>query len=134
MDTSSVQYILRPKDVQKVASLLNMPQETILHFNELRLLNTSYIRSLLMRADFERLTYGVHRLGEEDRVYLYPEVVKAIAQEYGISAKECSKILHGRDEEIFFCSKCGIRIPRKNMKSKQGMCSNCYVDTLRMSI
>lgn len=130
MDTSTVQYSLRPKDIQKASSLLEIPQEQLQHLNGLKLLNTTYIRSLLMRADFERLTNGLHCLERYDKKYRYPEVIKALAREYGIGNKAVAAILHGSDEQIYFCSKCGIRISAQGARNRGGLCSNCYADTL----
>lgn len=130
MDTSSVQYTLRPKDLQKASSLLELPLEQLQHLNSLKLLNTAYIRSLLMRADFERLTNGLHYLERCDKKYRYPEVIKALAREYGIAPKAVSNILHGHDETIYFCSKCGIRITTQGFRNRGGLCPNCYADTL----
>lgn len=132
MDTSSVQYTLRPKDIQKASSLLELPIEQLQHFNSLKLLNTAYIRSLLMRADFERLTSGLHLLEKDNRRYRYPEVIKAIAREYGLGPKAVASILHGNDEQIYFCAKCGIRITYRGYKERGGLCSNCYADTLEL--
>lgn len=132
MDTSSVQYTLRPKDIMKASSLLEIPIEQLQHFNSLKLLNTSYIRSLLMRADFERLTNGLHYLQAADRKYRYPEVIKAIAREYGLGPKAVSNILHGNDEKIYFCSRCGIRITSQGARDRGGLCPNCYADTLEL--
>jgi hypothetical protein len=130
MDTSSVQYTLRPKDLQKASSLLELPLEQLQHYNSLKLLNVAYIRSLLMRADFEKLTNGLHYLEKNDKKYNYPEVVKALAREYGIGAKAVAQILHGKDESIHFCSKCGIRITAQGARNRGGLCSNCYSDSL----
>lgn len=132
MDTSTVQYTLRPKDIQKASSLLEVPQEQLAHFNSLKLLNTTYIRSLLIRADFERLTNGLHFLEHCDRRYRYPEVIKAIAREYGIGPKAVASILHGNDEVIHFCSKCGIRITAQGARNRGGLCQNCYSETLEL--
>lgn len=130
MDTSSVQFTLRAKDVKKASALLEIDEATISKFNDLRLLNTTYIRSLLMRADYERLTSGLHYLSKQDKKYRYPEVVKAIAREYGIGAKAVQEILNGKNETVCFCSKCGIRISMKTARLRGGLCSNCYVDSL----
>lgn len=130
MDTGSVQYTLRPKDLQKASSLLEQPLELLQHLNSLKLLNTTYIRSLLMRADFEKLTNGLHYLEKNDKRYNYPEVIKALAREYGISPKSVAAILHGKDETIHFCSKCGIRITAQGARNRGGLCSNCYADSL----
>ena len=130
MNTGSVQYTLRPKDLQKASSLLEQPLELLQHFNNLKLLNTTYIRSLLMRADFEKLTNGLHYLEKNDKRYNYPEVIKALAREYGISPQSVAAILHGKDETIHFCSKCGIRITAQGARNRGGLCSNCYADSL----
>jgi DNA-directed RNA polymerase subunit RPC12/RpoP len=130
MDTSSVQYTLRTKDLQKASSLLELPLEQLQHFNNLKLLNVVYIRSLLMRADFERLTNGLHYLSKGDKKYNFPEVVKALAREYGVSTKSVAHTLSKKDESIYFCAKCGIRITASGMRDRGGLCPNCYSDTL----
>lgn len=130
MDTSSVQFTLRPKDLQKASSLLELPLEELQHLNSLKILNASYIRSLLMRADFEQLTNGLHYLEKNDKKYNYPEVIKALAREYGIGPKAVTHILHGKDEELYFCSRCGIRITAQGARNRGGLCSNCYSDSL----
>ena len=132
MDTSSVQYTLREKDIKKAASLLELPEEQIRHYNSLNLLNTNYIRSLLMRADFEQLTHGLHYLEKCDKKYRYPEVVRAIAREYGISQKAASIILQGKDREMYFCTHCGVRISYQGYRDRGGLCFNCYADSLEM--
>lgn len=130
MDTSSVQYTLRQKDLQKASSLLELPLQQLQHLNSLKLLNTTYIRSLLMRADFEKLTNGLHYLENNKKKYNYPEVIKALAREYGVGPKAVASILHGKDETIYFCSKCGVRITAQGARNRGGLCSNCYSDTL----
>lgn len=130
MDTSMVQYILRPKDIQKAASLFELSQEEISKLNSLRILNTQYIRACLMRADFERLTNGLHYLEKADTRYRYPEVLKAIAKEYGTSIKAVSRILHAGNSTMFFCNRCGKRIGKEEYIRGNGICSNCLADTL----
>lgn len=130
MDTSSVQYVLRPKDIKKASSLLEIPEEELEKFNSLRLLNTNYIRSLLMRADFEKLTNGLHFLEHFDNKYRYPEVIKALAREYNIGPKAVASILHGKDEKMFFCTHCGRRISQQSYRDRGGLCAECYADSL----
>lgn len=130
MDTSSVQYTLRPKDIKKTASLLELSIEELEKFNALRLLNVTYIRSLLMRADFEQLTNGLHYLEKCDNKYRYPEVVKALAREYNISPKAVAAVLHGKNEKIFFCTRCGKRISQQAYRDRSGLCADCYAEEL----
>ena len=112
MDTSSVQYILRPKDIEKAAELFGYDQALLKQFNDQRLLNTTYIRALLIRLDFERLTSGLHWLEHDDKNYAYPEIMKALAKNYGITVKSVQQILHGGNDSMFFCSRCGVRISK----------------------
>ncbi len=130
MDTSSVQYILRPKDIKKAASLFELSEEEIAKFNSLKLLNTQYIRLCLMRADYERLTNGLHYLEKSDTRYRYPEVMKAIAKEYGTNAKAVSRAIHEGDNAMYFCQKCGCRIKKEQYIRGGGLCSNCLADLI----
>ena len=58
--SDSVQFNLRPKDLEKASELLGIELAILERFNSQRLLNVTYIRSLLIRADYERLTSGLH--------------------------------------------------------------------------
>ena len=130
MDTSSVQYILRPKDIEKAAELFGYDQALLKQFNDQRLLNTTYIRALLIRLDFERLTSGLHWLEHNDKDYAYPEVMTALRRHYGISMKALQKILSSRNQKTLFCSKCGIRVSASTYERTGGLCPNCFADTI----
>jgi hypothetical protein len=130
MDTSSVQYTLRPKDIEKAAELFGYDQAIFKQFNDQRLLNTVYIRSLLIRMDFERMTSGLHWLEHTEKDYSYPEIMRALAKNYGVTVKVIQQTLHGHSGSIYFCSKCGIRVPRETYKRTGGLCSQCFADTI----
>ena len=56
----SIKYTLRPKDIEKASDLLSLDKALIERLNSQRLLDTTYIRNLIIRADYERLTSGLH--------------------------------------------------------------------------
>lgn len=130
MDTSSVRYTLRPKDIEKAAELFGYDQAIFKQFNDQRLLNTQYIRALLIRMDYERLTSGLHWLEEDSKDYAFPEIMRALAHNYGMSIAAIKKTLNGHSESIFFCTRCGIRISKNIYRRTGGLCSNCYADTI----
>lgn len=128
----TVLYTLRPKDVQKASEMFGIEQALLERLNSQRLLNTTYIRNLLIRADYERLTSGLHWLEHQDKNYRFPEVMRALQHEYNISKQNLNNVLHGRNEALLFCSRCGIRISRQVHSRTGGLCSNCYADTLEL--
>lgn len=128
----SVQFTLRPKDLEKASNIFGIDIALLERLNAQRLLNTTYIRSILIRADYERLTSGLHWLEHQDKNYNFPEVLRAIGHEYNISPKNLKTILHGRNESILFCARCGVRIPKATHKRTGGLCSNCYADDLEL--
>lgn len=128
----SIQYTLRPKDLDKASELFQIDKALMQRLNSQRLLNTEYIRNLLIRADYERLTSGLHWLEHQDKKYNFPEVMKALQREYNIDKKALQSVLHGRNEAILFCSCCGIRISRQVHARTNGLCSNCFADTLEL--
>ena len=128
----SVQYTLRPKDLQKASELFTLDLALLQRLNSQRLLNAVYIRNLLIRADYERLTSGLHWLESQDKNYNFPEVMRALQREYNINQKSLNGILHGRNESMVFCSRCGIRISKQCHSRTGGLCSNCYADTLEL--
>lgn len=128
----SIQYTLRPKDLDKASELFQIDKALLERLNSQRLLNVEYIRNILVRADYERLTSGLHWLEHQDKKYTFPEVMRALQTEYNINKKILNNILHGKNESVLFCSKCGIRISKQCHTRTNGLCSNCYADTLEL--
>ncbi len=124
------QYTLRPKDIQKASEIFGVDEATLIQMNDRMLLNTDFIRSVLIKADFERLTSGLHWLENNDKKYNYPEVQKALQREYNIESKVLQQILYGKNTKIVFCKKCGVRISKKTYERTDGLCSNCFAETL----
>lgn len=130
MEGVNIQYTLRPKDIQKASQIFNIEEAVLKQMNDMMLLNVDYIRSVLIKADFERLTSGMHWLEKNDRHYNYPEVQKALQREYNISAQAIQKIIYGRNTKSVFCKKCGVRVSKSTYLRTGGFCSNCFADTL----
>ena len=128
----SVQYTLRPKDLAKASELFGIELVLLDRLNSQRLLNATYIRNLLIRADYERLTSGLHWLERQDKNYNFPEVLRALCMEYNISMQNLKKVLHGRNSSIHFCNRCGIRITKSCFQRTDGLCSNCFADSLEL--
>lgn len=128
----SVLFTLRPKDLEKASDMFGLDLALLERLNSQRLLNTTYIRSLLIRADYERLTSGLHWLEHQDKKYSFSEVLRAISHEYNINVKAVKKILQGNNKSIHFCSRCGIRITKPVYLNKGGLCSNCLADTIEL--
>jgi len=128
----SVKYTLRPKDLDKASELFQIERAMLERMNSQRLLNTEYIRNVLIRADYERLTSGLHWLEHQDKKYRFPEVMRALQREYQINKDALNKVLHGKNEAVLFCSRCGIRISRQCYNRTKGLCSNCFADTLEL--
>lgn len=128
----TVQRILRQKELEKASDIFGIELSMMERLNSQRLLNATYIRNLLIRADYERLTSGLHWLEHQDKNYRFPEVMRALQREYGISKDTLNDILHGRNESLVFCSKCGVRITKKCHDRTNGLCTNCYAETLEL--
>lgn len=128
----TVQFTLRPKDLEKASEMFDIELATLERLNSQRLLNATYIRNLLIRADYERLTSGLHWLEHQDKKYNFPEVMRALQHEYNVSKPNLLQILHGRNESIMFCSRCGIRITKACYNRTDGLCSNCFAETLEL--
>lgn len=126
----SIRYTLRPKDIEKASELFSVDMAALEQFNSLRLLNTEYIRDVLIRADYERLTSGLHWLEHNTKNYKFPEVLRALELEYNIAPMKIKKILSGKSQAVLFCSKCGQRISRSLHDRTGGLCSNCFAETL----
>lgn len=128
----SVQFTLRPKDLEKASDLFGIEKALLERLNSQRLLNTIYIRAILIRADYERLTSGLHWLEHQDKNYNFSEVLKALSHEYNVGPKALRQILHGHNQSILFCNRCGIRINKNTHFRTGGLCSNCMADSLEI--
>lgn len=128
----TVQFTLRPKDIEKASDLFGIEIAILERLNVQRLLNATYIRNLLIRADYERLTSGLHWLEHQDKKYNFPEVLRALSREYNISQQNLKEILHGRNEALMFCNRCGKRIGKSQYNRTKGFCSICFSDTLEL--
>lgn len=128
----SVQMILRPKDLEKASDLFQIDLALLERLNSQRLLNTIYIRNLLVKADYERLTSGLHWLEHENKNYKFPEVQRALKREYRLTDMELKSILVGRQDALFFCKRCGTRVTRKTFTRTAGMCPDCFAETIEL--
>lgn len=132
--TDSVQYILRPKDIAKASDLFGVDAAVLERLNAQKLLNATYIRGLLMRADYERLTSGLHWLEQNNTKYMYPEVMRAIQREYNVSKDTLLGVLKGKNSSMHFCSNCGARVAASVAERTGGLCSICYADNMDIGI
>ncbi|MCM1296166.1 MAG: hypothetical protein NC311_11550 [Muribaculaceae bacterium] len=130
--SDSVQRVLRQKDLEKASDMFSIEMAMMERLNSQKLLNATYIRNLLIRADYERLTSGLHWLEHQDMRYNFPEVMKALQLEYNVSRQNLKDILHGRNDSLIFCSKCGVRITKRCFDRTSGLCSNCFAETLEL--
>ena len=53
-------------------------------------------------------------------------------RKYNISQQNLKDILHGRNESLLFCNRCGKRIGKSQYNRTKGFCSNCFADTLEL--
>ena len=128
-----IEYVLRDQDILKASKVFGVDPVELKKMNDLRLLNTLYMRDQLIIYDYSELMRGCRILVRNHRAYTIPEVMKAIANEWGISVQTLDKILHGtQNKKMFFCKGCGVRIPRKTAERTNGLCSSCFADTLEI--
>ena len=126
-----IQNILRDKDIKKASNLLGIDELTLKRLNDQRLLNSEYIRDLIIRSDYEKLVRGLRYLIDQENAYTFPEIKKALTKEYSVSMQTLNNILHGRtNANMHFCKKCGFRISAKTALRTGGLCSACFSDTL----
>ena len=123
--------ILRDKDIKKAANLFGIDEMTFKRMNDQRLLNSVYIREVLIRSDYEKLTRGLRYLVDQEGSYTFPEIKHALTREYGLSMPALNNILYGKaNVNMVFCKKCGFRISNRTAKRTGGLCSACFADTL----
>jgi hypothetical protein len=133
MEANRINYKLRDKDIQKASALFGIDELIIRRMNDQCLLNAEYIRDLLIKSDYERLTNGLRYLIDQKNAYTFPEIKAALKKEYCISMQTLNSILHGRNNSnLCFCTKCGMRTSSLTYKRTGGLCSNCFAETLEL--
>src|SRR5574344_1790837 len=99
--------------------------------NDLRLLNVDYIREILIRYDWTKLTKGLNTLIGGRKVYRFPEVMLALQREYRVTKTELQNILFGKSEgNECFCKSCGVRISKAIYDINDGLCTDCYAEKI----
>jgi len=131
MEAPKIKYILREQDIMKASQVFDVDAITLRKLNDQRLLNTEFIRDVLVRFDFDKLTRGCRYLVAQNKAYTFPEVMKALQLEYNISRQTLNSILHGTNNRtMHFCKVCGQRVNGKTFERTGGLCSSCHADTL----
>ena len=87
-----IQNILRDKDIKKASNLLGIDELTLKRLNDQRLLNSEYIRDLIIRSDYEKLVRGLRYLIDQENAYTFPEIKKALTKEYSVSMQTLNNI------------------------------------------
>ena len=133
MRAPQVMRILRDKDIVKASKLFGIEEAILKRLNDQRLLDADYIRSLLIKSDYEYLTKGLKYLVDQENTYTFPEIMEALKKEYGVPKDELNAIIHGRrNVTMYFCRRCAIRITKATFNRTGGLCSNCFADTLNL--
>ena len=132
MEAPKIKHVLRDKDILKASNIFGLDEVELRKMNDLRLLNTEYLRDVLIRYDYESLTNGARTfLMERNSAYTFPEVRQAIMSEYGISAQTLNAVLKGtNNKSMYFCKMCGNRITKRQYDTTHGLCVSCAADTI----
>lgn len=128
---SKIQYVLREKDIDKVAEVFGVDVASLRMFNDKRMLNVDYIRDRLIKYDYHKLTNGLRFLVDENKTYTYPEITAAICNNYNISKKAFNQIINSKiNDNAVFCQRCGIRVSKQQYAKTNGLCENCFAMTI----
>lgn len=128
---SKIQYVLREKDIDKVAEVFGVDVAYLRMFNDKRMLNVDYIRDRLIKYDYHKLTNGLRFLVDENKTYTYPEITAAICNNYNISKKAFNQIINSKiNDNAVFCQRCGIRVSKQQYTKTNGLCENCFAMTI----
>ena len=129
----NVVRILTDREIQKASKLLGYEEAVLTQMNSQYLLDVDYIRTLLVKSDYDHLVRGLQYLVDQKGTYSYPEIMAVLKKEYGMSYDELNAAIHGRkNKTIYFCRKCGIRITKVTYNRTDGLCNNCFAETINL--
>lgn len=117
------QINLTGKELSKLADIINVPEDILRKINELNLLSSSYVRRVVIRHDFER----VSALKE----YTKQQIMKAIAIEYNMTASNVETIIYNKKNNVKkYCQSCGNTVTNYKFTKNKGLCDNCLSQKL----
>ncbi len=132
LESVKITRVLRDDDVKKASAVLGIGEAVLAECNDKCLLNVEYIREILIREDWRKLTSGLQYLVERNRAYSYPEVTEAVCRHWQITKRQLTEILKGRAMKMVFCPVCGIRVEPLASKRTGGLCANCFTESLNL--
>ena len=113
--------ILSEKELGKLSTILEIPVEKLEKLYRAGALNTSGIRGMLIKSDYERLT-------KEYKQYSKTQIISAIQKEYGISRSMVEMLIYNKQiNPICKCSVCGKEITRYKFSKNKGICDECLI-------
>jgi hypothetical protein len=129
-----LQFLLREKDIIKISDIYGLDTSQVRRMNELQLLNTQYIRDVLVKYDWDKLTKGLKYLVANNKSYTFKELKLALEEDYKITPQCLNAIIgnKSRTERVYFCRRCGKRISSKIYNSTGGLCFGCHAKTLKL--
>ena len=130
-EAPKIMYILRDKDIRLASKVFDIDEFSLRKLNDQRLLNVLYIRDMLVRYHYDRLTQGLSFKADKDKVYTKRQICRALMKEFKLSSKALDSILNGTNNKtMYFCNCCGMRITIYEHKKNGGLCSDCRGDMI----
>lgn len=132
LEAAKITRVLRDIDVKKASAYFGISEAAISELNDRCLINVPYVREILIREDWKKLTSGLQYLVERNRAYSYPEITDAVCKQWQITKRQLQEIVKGRVPNMCFCPVCGIRVDPMASKRTNGICVNCFTESLNI--
>lgn len=112
------QINLTGKELSKLADIIDVPENILRKINELNLLSSSYVRRVVIRSDFERVSAM--------KQYTKQQIMKAIAIEYNMTASNVETIIYNKKTNVKkYCQSCGNTVTSYKFTKNKGLCDEC---------
>lgn len=117
---------LRPKDIEKIATILQIPQFAVEKMAGMNLIQENHAVDLLIVNDWKRM-----KRNNRNR-YPLKFLIKALEREYQVSDTKVEAAIYNKRKSIYICRECGKRITKTESVRNDGVCDDCVIDSIEV--
>ena len=113
---------LRPKELAKLSTITNIPQESLQLLHSLHVLEESMVIDLLVKFEYTKI--------KKTQKYKSKHIIAALSKEYQITESKVKNAIYNKKEPPHHCRICGKPITKNRYSMHDALCEDCVVDTI----
>jgi transcription initiation factor IIE alpha subunit len=113
---------LREKEINKLAAMLQLPEDQLERLHSMRLLDESKAIDILVRYEYARL--------KRTELYNVKQITEALMREYDISRGKVQNAIYNKRKGKYFCRICGRAISNHRHLNYDDVCKSCVTNSI----